>query len=124
MVDAKELRIGNWVSYLGSNTQINSISIGEPCGYVSTFKSGIIIQNQIEPISLTEDLLLKCGFEEKQWGDEDDPPVFYKNGLTISCKTWGKDSFYLNSYDIDVTFLHQLQNIYYALTGKELEVEL
>lgn len=124
MTVVRELRIGNWVSYLGINTQINSISIGESCGYVSTFKSGVVTQNQIEPIHLTEELLLKCGFEKEQWGDEDEPPCFYNNGVVIDCKTWDMNSFYLSGYDIDVTSLHKLQNIYFCLTGNELDVKL
>lgn len=129
MVDVKELRIGN-VLHVKYEYKAHIVHSIDKCdtfngGYAIRMESGLKCSlDYAEPVLLTEGLLLKCGFKEKQWEDEDDPPVFYKNGLTISCKTWGKDSFYLNSYDIDVTFLHQLQNIYYALTGKELEVEL
>jgi len=143
MVDVKELRIGNWVSYLGNNTRTNSISVGDNGGYVSTFRTGAITQNQIEPISLTEELLLKCGFEwdkaYKAFRSESFCPLICKNDGTdywrIDTSKEGyhqeyDNKLYLTSEkeytvsDKPIEYLHQLQNIYYALTGKELEVEL
>lgn len=134
MVDVKELRIGNWVSYLGNNTRTNSISVEDNCGYVSILCSGIIGQNQIEPIPLTEELLLKCGFGKGyDKGDETDGVfnrscfyVMYGRKAAVSFRL-DKDKLYvmLDKWKyIQIEYLHQLQNIYYALTGEELEVEL
>ena len=126
MVNIEELRIGNWVSYLGVNTQINSISIGESCGYVSTFKSGAVTLNQIEPIPLTEKLLLKCGFTKEYYG-------FFCDGMELSYGRFlcnndaDKDKLFLSinnaEYkisEVSLKYLHQLQNMYLDLTGKKL----
>lgn len=121
MVNIEELRIGNWVKYLEDNTQINSISIGEKCGYVSTFKSGVVTQNQIDPIPITEECLLKCGFSCL-----DD---IYEHGDVEITNIDGKFLLTYNCYEYviakkPIENLHQLQNLYFSLTGKELEVKL
>lgn len=126
MVNIEGLRIGNWVSYLGVNTQINSISIKEYVGYVSTFKSVVVTQNQIEPIPLTEELLLKCGFTKEYYG-------FYCDGMELSYGRFlcnndaDKDKLFLSinnaEYkisEVSLKYLHQLQNMYLDLTGKKL----
>ena len=77
----------------------------------------------ISPISITEELILKFGFSQDNntysYGDIE---------LSIGCND---DSLYLtfnwNEYQISSTpilYLHQLQNIYFDLTGKELMVNL
>lgn len=75
-----------------------------------------------EPIPLTEEILFKCGFE--------------KTIVNTMIKAWLNFSFYLtirddgelfyewNGGNIQVKYLHQLQNLYFSLVGKELEVEL
>lgn len=127
MVDVKELRIGNWVYYLGCRAKINSISVSSSCGYVSTFSSGIVTQNQIEPIPLTEDLILKCGFTESY--SDSKGYIYSINGVKFLRCFFDIPSFFIETEEDDDLFnrpidnLHQLQNIYYALIGQELEVE-
>ena len=117
---ANEFRIGNIVDYLGSPTIINSIS-GIEETYVSTRKSGIMPINAFKPIPLTEDWLLKCGFEK----DEKNEYWFWKNCVSVSVLgyiellSFNRQSFKTN---IQLKYIHQLQNFYFALTGKELVV--
>ncbi len=86
---------------------------------------GLILNdvNEYEPIPLTEDILLKCGFVKPahSWNGDifhlsewDDYPLNWmvamdKNGAVIVKK---------------LKYLHQLQNLYFALTQQELEVNL
>lgn len=74
--------------------------------------------NDIEPIPLTEEILLKCGFNF--WG-----------GITSYCDRedfWSikmeDGRFEIEYVELEIKHLHQLQNLYFALTGKELEIEL
>jgi hypothetical protein len=117
---ANEFRIGNIVDYLGSPTIINSIS-GIEETYVSTRKSGIMPINAFKPIPLTEDWLLKCGFEK----DEKNEYWFWKKCVSVSVLgyiellSFNRQSFKTN---IQLQYIHQLQNFYFALTGEELVV--
>lgn len=103
------------------------------------------IRNDYDPISLTEELLLKCGFkssdyEEKYNADDEcanlfeyrlDIGIFYRDLICKPSQGWYcfiadsdmvKDSASVGTQKI--YYLHQLQNLYFALTGKELEVKL
>jgi hypothetical protein len=73
----------------------------------------------IKPIHLKEDWFIKLGFVRTFHG-------YYKQPLIIRMDE--KINYY---YDIDekigsnieITYVHQLQNLYFALTGEELELK-
>jgi len=70
-------------------------------------------------IPLTEEILLKCGFEKHKDG------FYHINGFAL-CYRDEEKNFYLKDVDFytSITFLHQLQNLYFALTQTELKIEL
>lgn len=112
---ATELRIGNLYSQFGNITEVSWCTIKD-------MEKAPESQLWCKPIPLTEEWLLKFGFE--------------KAGRTIKLKNFGKFidmngelSFYpagmLNSllrHDL-LQYVHQLQNLYFALTGKELMIK-
>lgn len=87
----------------------------------------------LEPIPLTPQIIEKCGFEEhvdnscRRWGYKllilskytiNTTPIYfmiYKNGTF--------DPSVFNRF-IPIVYLHQLQNIYHDLTGRELPVDM
>lgn len=73
--------------------------------------------NRIEPIPLTEEILLKCGFEKVR------EYLHIDNEIVIQKDANGYYS-HINSGNIYINSLHQLQNLYFALTGEELQVTL
>jgi len=76
-----------------------------------------------EPISLTEEWLLKCGFEWKEYSLFNRLSLT-KNSFTIEFEI--SDNIcdcYLEMIGIDILFVHQLQNLYFALIGEELTVK-
>lgn len=116
-MDCKELRIGNIVSFLGTKVKVKTI---EP-------DTNVI--KMYEPIPLTEEILLKCGFEKRQESE-----AFYyfgygENPMTrdwMLCLKYFKDDnkfFYLNGY-FKIIYVHQIQNLYFALTNEELIINL
>ena len=123
---ATELRIGNLVLYSEDQT---IFTVGE------IDWSGIVVQNEIEttwieliefePIPLTEEWLLKFGFIE------DDLSFLKSNGRKSFMVSPAQDeSDYLVFFQSDVgmewcevafsPMVHELQNLWFALTGEEL----
>jgi len=119
MINANELRIGNWVLIESHITTVNHI-MGD--------------EDYFLPIPLTPEILEKCGFVknkvqndcielggidfhlELMWGKEN----YYYPMLTQTPQGCEERTVFLNR----INSLHQLQNLYFALTGQELEVKL
>jgi len=109
-MNAKELRIGNWVN---SKTPSGFVDDQVSCGaYLDLV--GII---ETKPITLTEEWLVMLGFEKiSGW---DDYKGCIKDFVELECDTYGFE--FANCIDKEVKHVHQLQNLYYALTGTELK---
>ena len=115
---AQDLRIGNKIFYRNKAITVNWQEL-------KWIQEG---NNNFQPIPLTEEILLKCGFEFVRNNDE----PFYqliKNGIVFN-------SDYLSVEDsidcvistvnslVKFKYLHQLQNIFFALTNEELTINL
>jgi hypothetical protein len=125
----KELRIENWVKAKGEYFQISGICEAFPNLDTIKFGAGVITWKDIEPIPLTEEILLKAGF--KRYGKDgvvrkcilgDGSPGKHREYIKftyIGC-------YYINydNYNVVIYYVHQLQNLYFALTGEELEIKL
>lgn len=108
---AQELRIGNLVNS-SENEQIIINGI---------FEAGIHNQDfngypyeMLQPIPATEEWLLRFGFiKHTGW---DDFEYFDKNGVHIYvCNEW-----FEYEMELKIESVHQLQNLYFTLTQKEL----
>jgi len=119
-----ELRIGNLISRkdLGNGEdRIESvIELGQKLICSGPIK--VICQyDEIQPIPLTEEWLLKFGFEKLNR----DVPAYESNNLIMEWlfERW-TGRLYYDAYTsiqiIQVNHVHQLQNLYFALTGEEL----
>ena len=134
MIDPKELRIGNYVQFYRKiedqdPSQASICSIFETDGdYYVKFEDGFCVNTErgIKAIPLTEELLLKSGFsydpESACWKICGLFIRKVESGFSIFIEC--EDDWYSNCYFKDFEYLHQLQNIYFALTGKELMVNL
>ena len=124
MIAAEHLRRGNWLQdglfYMGY-FQVKEI-------YEDNVKSSdfIIPYSDLKGIELTEEILIKCGFQIAAGGisyDKDKLSIYF--GDTILSGPNGRT--YFNSWAIlehTPKYLHELQNLYFCLVGKELEIEL
>ena len=120
MINTKELRLGNLFANIEDDsiykvTKINEDTIEGICinnmGWFGEQHFHLI--EQVLPIRITEEWLLKFGFEKK--GDF----WFVKSGIKIENRNNGFSYFrYLS--EIKILSVHQLQNLYFALTGEEL----
>ena len=143
-MEAKELRIGNYVHHKANtwssrvDTHPNNKSfdfIWDESDWYGLCQ-GLMFLEYIEPIPITEEWLLRFGFEENDG---------MYNNFVIPCDEVGSKHsaryvkspfedengwFYNNDqsdascYEIrKIEHVHQLQNLYFALTGNELKLK-
>lgn len=132
-----ELRIGNWVKSLDIEYSVISIDQkGNVKGMdVLATEDGnttFNLDKTIQPIPLTDDILLKCGFDNNpNWLGRFDGTThvldlgylfFAKGMMSIEGVTLFDNSS--RSTGIHIKNLHHLQNLYFALTGNELEINI
>lgn len=114
---ASELRIGNLV-WLKSKSMPYVISSGHDIEEIDDAPEGF----DATPIELTEEWLLKFGFEKVKGGISfDKGKLSIYLGDTILSGKNGRT--YFNSWAIleeSPKYIHQLQNLWFALTGEEL----
>lgn len=124
LMKSNELKIGNYANINVSNgeeivkiTKGLITSIEKDCVYINDIKVELRF---LEPISLTEEILLKCEFEKNFIDDVFEIGEFSIRVDELDCV------FMWNGFciDINLKYLHQLQNLYFALTNEELIINL
>lgn len=121
MIDARELRLGNFVLlndnwFQGKYAEITCIQ--PHCVLIKHFV-GTPKLGDIDPIPLTPEVLEKCGFAY-----DGEKESYEKSGAEIRRNS--ETTFY-HSNDVFLThidFLHTLQNWWFANTCEELTVNL
>ncbi len=114
-MDVKELRVGN---YVDNNVEVFKLEAKDLI-FLLAFDN----EHYANPIPLTEEWLLKFGGEIKQysigivldrfrfiWKEE------YKYWYVIASDPGG-------AYMTKIEFVHELQNFFYVMNGKELEIK-
>ncbi len=119
---ANELRIWNWVQREDKTFQVDG-------GDIKAMQDWQKLEDEksvICPIPLTEEWLLKFGFEKS-----DNTPFYdyfvLEFGIGL-CYDVYSDSYFLayqkNHYTkTNIKYVHQLQNLYFALTNEELTIK-
>jgi len=135
MIEYQELRIGNLVRYNEKLFRIYSISKEYPFLDTQEFGQGCVLYQELYGIILTPEILEKCGFEKKLIGDK----IYYSFSLFYGLSNY-EFAFYpffdlgngINAAVLlykgiliggNLYYVHELQNIYFALTGKELKIK-
>lgn len=116
MINATELRICNYANIEGHEVIVDGRVICDL--WMGRFASA-------EPIPITEEWLIKLGYKKNI--DEDECPYLYavKGKTSLFERENGYYNFHIEDVldeGINIKYVHQLQNIYFALTGKELIV--
>ena len=126
-MEAKELRIGNYVNYFddGEYSIISTLD----WGYVHLNDASHIDYELLKPIPLTEEWLVKFGF---YYGDSVDYGYlwlkckmgeFYVRPSYLGGFYWGFDYNNEINGQNNIKHVHQLQNLYFALTNEELKLK-
>lgn len=115
MINANELRIGNWVLVLAIDNMDARFARIVVIDKLNGFRVSSDINDDygmgchfdVEPIPLTPEILgqYACG-----------------NNYPLLSSNSGNDCFYLSGTKLK--YVHQFQNLYFALTGEELEINL
>jgi hypothetical protein len=146
MIEANELRLGNllvWNPKL-SNPQITllpmmvevAVIAQDKIGYtpfqleqrVEPFEDDLIVKmetifkpkGEFEPVILTNDILEQSGFILNNGAYQLKgfyPQIFSRGKIWLASLVPG-------SMEIELRYLHQLQNLYHTLSGEELEIVL
>ena len=123
-MDAKELRIGNWV-HLSSLTDGTELDI--EVGLFHLNEIGRTVKYKYTPIPLTEEWLEWFGFEtECKWINDcravkgDFYITLDHDGATVIGYPTSVGMRNKWMFVQDIEYVHQLQNLYFALTGEEL----
>lgn len=108
MIAAGELRSGN---YLMKNSYYARITAQD----IYLIESGII--KFLKPVPINAEILQKCGFEFSNG--------LFKNGdYCLEYAAW-HGQYVKNGYVGKVLqYLHELQNLYFELTGEELKISI
>ena len=126
----EELRIGNWIqSYDNHFEQVIDVL----CDSVNLESNEGLPYDLIEPIPLTEEWLKKFGFSDGEY--RKGYKYYYPNeyslwSIRLSNKNLGYYQFCiwirndeLMKFDGPIQYVHQLQNLYFALTKEELTIK-
>lgn len=129
MINAKEFRIGNYARDEVSKEWMVVDEIGANVGAVLVNRDKYPLPDgwQMEYIPLTPEIFDKAGFSISLGG-------YKKLGFKLSLfhngyKGADPDSFICQYNKTEeefctIKYLHQLQNLYFALTGEELNIQL
>lgn len=139
MIKPEDLRIGNWLQFEDKPVQVESI---DPLRELPerNLKCSIQIKewltdkhytytgkwlNRFEPLQLTPEWLENCGFVKDRNGWHLPNTQFSLTDNLFPCwldrMLWpgGLPDF----NNIQLQYVHQLQNMFYTLTGKEIQIK-
>jgi len=118
----EELRINNWVSYKGIDVQFHIADFDEANNNRYQF-----MELFVKPIPLTDEWLKKLGF----WTKNEKVGWYKRVGFQYTSRLTTSGYFnvqmIMNGFYFgiaDCKYVHQLQNLYFALTGEELTYEI
>ena len=124
MIESTELRCYNWVMYKDKQYQLYGISKAYPFLDTIEFGVGVIQFKDLQPIPLKKEILEKLGFE--YWTQDElctDPNDAYWSKGIFSISNNSGVVHDIGSKKVRVKYLHQLQNVFYYLTGEELNYQ-
>lgn len=142
MIDPKELRIGNYLKYKNTPFEVEEILING----VNMYQEGYPIHGfeECDPIPLTPEILKSVSFDsgyegytDASDGNKSKTGAFYSlqigNNMFLQLIYMGDVECAINNRPYESgsgyvwsapKYIHQLQNLYFALTGSELKIEL
>lgn len=125
MIEPRELRIGNLIAYNGRPDQVIHLTNQHIETFVGPEEPLLADSDSWSPIPLTTEWLERFGFEKYKDYDEGE---LMRHGKVLLTKKFAlrysdtNDDWYYSTA-IVLQYVHQLQNLYFALTGTELDLK-
>ena len=119
---ASELRMGNWIYFEKDIIKINNLNL-KSIGWGNNNFAPVSLGG-FKPIKLTEEWLVKFGFEKMNRTIYNSPnsKIFSLNGFFIKhYKRLDIDYYECKIGYVKLEYVHQLQNLIFALTNTELQ---
>jgi hypothetical protein len=123
---ANELRIGNWLLTQNQRTLKKYVEVESITEHAINIDFREHNYSEVAPIPLTPEILVKCGFEWSIYHQ-----AHHKQGFIFDLSARHSGGFVMHESRgkqqiicPEILWLHKLQNLYFALTGTELEVSL
>ena len=112
---AKELRIGNY--YVDIDDRLSEMSGYELWQMSVKENTDTLGETEFRALPLTEEWLVKFGFEKLEGWDD---LYYFKIGY-VQLYHYNVSGFEYD--DFNIKHVHQLQNLYFALTNEELTIK-
>jgi len=110
-MEAKELRLGNFVKLIYGDKPFNVVtSIDNDYISVDEITFDFTTGDEIEPIEITKEWLLKFGFKKRK--------INFLNAFLVY--NLAKFEITYGSENSPLKYVHELQNLHFALTKKEI----
>ena len=123
---AQDLRRTNIIYFPFHDENVEVIGLpvkdGDSKEYVQIKTQGTVLMEELKyfkPITLTEEWLIKFGFKKYRGN-------FYGDYILNGYKLDEQFKFFVQGSSVvlrELKYVHQLQNLYYSLTGKELVMD-
>lgn len=129
-MEVKELRLYNLLQYENDIVPVVGLNLEKDANLsLVQIQKGTnkipIDSQQLKPVRLTSEWLSKFGFKESYRSDSRiryDMPEFGKYDFDLSKDKILEGFLYFGNY-IRCHYIHQLQNLHFVLTGKELKIK-
>lgn len=125
VLKASDLRVGNKLLFLGDVVTFKNITEFREDGifWIKTFEPKIESKNfHFKPIPLTEEWLLKFGLKKTHYNNEIIYDSGHQNSTYIIIDENSSSYFMWGAYLTSIKYVHELQNLYFALMKRELTV--
>jgi hypothetical protein len=112
---SNELKVGNWVysNHDDEPFKVRGFDIG-------ALDDGMDCES-MQPIPLTPEILEKAGFVLSVFPEITEA---FHDAFTLVLEDKGWDCIRILGKSVFVNYVHELQNLYFALTGEELNIQL
>ena len=120
----EELMYGNKLLFLNEVVTFSHISQIRKDGvfWIKTIESKIDSKSfYFKPIPITEEWLLKFGFFKHNNAYVLEKPN--ENIMNFKFSIWSDFTYNSSEFPVELKYVHQLQNLYFALTGTHLKLK-